>query len=104
MPPLWLWSKEPIKTLDFAKKIQTKSHQRAAANRVFKTKKYLQGVPLLQENHYLTGFPIAWFLASVHASGDFQACRRISKAPLTGISCNMVFSKSQNAHKAGDLL
>ena len=35
----------PIKTLDFAKKIQTKSYQRAAAYRVFlggiKIKKYL---------------------------------------------------------------
>ena len=35
--------------------------------------------------------------------GNFYASRGPTTVPLTLISCNTVFSKSQNAHKAGTL-
>ena len=59
------------------------------------------GPPLTQKS--LTQFPLPRFLAYVRASGGFLCFRGFTTVPLTRISCNTVFSKSQNAHKVGTL-
>ena len=59
------------------------------------------GPPLTQKS--LTQFPLPWFFGYVRAMGDFCVSRGTITVPLTWISCNMVFCKSQNAHKAGTL-
>ena len=47
----------------------------------------------------LTRFPLTQFLAYVRVSGGIS----VSRGPLTQISCDRVFSKSQNAPKVGTL-
>ena len=58
---------------------------------------HLQGVPHLHGFHYL-GFWLMYVQV-----GDFRVSRGISTVPLTQISCNTVFFKSQNARKVGTL-
>ena len=48
----------------------------------------------------LTRFPLPWFLAYV---GELALVGDHSAVPLTQISCNTVFFKSQNARKTGTL-
>ena len=48
-------------------------------------------------------FLLQSFLAYVRASAAFLSVGDHSTVPLTRISCNTVFSKSQNARKAGTL-
>ena len=63
---------------------------------------HYRGPPLTRKS--LTLFPLPRFLAYVRASGGFSiTVGDLSTVPLTRILCNMVFSKSQNARKAGTL-
>ena len=55
------------------------------------------GPPLTRKS--LTRFPLPRFFAYVRVSGGIS----ISRGPLTQISCDRVFSKSQNAPKVGTL-
>ena len=48
-----------------------------------------------------TGFTTTIFWLMCVQVGDFCASRGLPTVPLTRISCNTVFSKSENAHKEG---
>ena len=59
------------------------------------------GPPLTRKS--LTRFPLTRFLAYLRVSGGISISGDHSTVPLTQISCNTVFSKSQNARKVGTL-
>ena len=53
---------------------------------------------------YTNGFHYHGFWLMYVQVGDFRASRGPTTVPLTRISCNTVFSNSQNARKGGDSL
>ena len=59
------------------------------------------GPPLTRKS--LTRFPLTSFLAYVRVSGELALVGDHSTVPLTRVSCNTVFSKSQKTRKAGTL-
>ena len=59
------------------------------------------GPPLIRKS--LTQYPLTRFLAYVRVSGGISVSRGPQYSPLTPVSCNTVFSKSQNARKARTL-
>ena len=67
-------------------------------NFFLKTSLDYRGHPLTQNS--LTRFPLPWFLAYVRVRGELALVGDHSTVPLTRISCNTVFSKYQNVHKA----
>ena len=66
------------------------------------TKIYNTGGPPLTRKS-LTLFPLPRFLAYVRVSGELALVGDHSTVPLTRVSCNTVFSKSQKTRKAGTL-